>query len=199
LTLLPRLYDASHGRIRLDDNDIRQVKLEHLRRQISYVPQEPFLFAGTIRDNITLGNPHVTPEELYAAADQAAILKDIEAFPANFETVVGEKGVILSGGQKQRIAIARALLKKSPVMLLDDPISQVDIRTGNRIIRTIASLSGTRTVIIVSHRLSALGFAHEIVTLKEGAIVETGTHDELVERGGYYARTFSLQEIEHAL
>jgi ATP-binding cassette subfamily B protein len=196
LNLLPRLYDVSEGRVLLDGQDIRSLKLNDLRAQIAFVPQEPFLFAGTIRENISLGDPDISDRQIVHAARAAAIDETIQSFPANYDTVVGEKGVILSGGQKQRVALARAMLKPTPVLILDDPISQVDLKTGTQIIDTIRAMAGTRTIIIVSHRLSAVRFADQIIALDDGRILESGTHDALIAGRQYYAKMYRLQEIE---
>ncbi|MFZ0242912.1 MAG: ABC transporter ATP-binding protein [Desulfobacterales bacterium] len=196
LNLIPRLYDVSGGRILLDSEDIRSLRLRDLRAQMTFVPQEPFLFAGSIRENITFGGPDRDDRALISAAERAAVHDTIRAFPKGYDTIVGEKGVILSGGQKQRIALARALLHPAPVMVLDDPISQVDLETGNRIVATIRQMAGERTILIASHRLSAIRFADTIITLEGGRITERGTHPELLENDRYYARTYRLQEIE---
>ena len=196
LNLVPRLYEPIDGKIFLDGIDIRELKLDCLRSQISFVPQEPFLFAGTVRENITLGIGNISEGQLIAAARKAAVHDTIQSFTDGYDTVVGEKGIILSGGQKQRIALARALLLTSPLLLLDDPISQVDMETGRQIVDTIRSLSGSRTVIIVSHRIAAVRFADRIITLDSGRITESGTHEELLRNNRYYAMTHRLQEIE---
>jgi ATP-binding cassette subfamily B protein len=198
LHLIPRLYDVTEGAIRIDGVDIRRIYLDDLRGRISLVSQEPFLFAGTVRDNIVLAKQNISESQLIASAKRAALFETIQEFPKGFETVVGEKGVILSGGQKQRIAIARALVEDTPILLLDDPISQVDMETGQCIINGLTSLSGTRTIIIVSHRLSALRFADRIMVLDRGRIQEIGSHKQLIETNPYYTRTFQLQEIEEA-
>ncbi len=196
LNLIPRLYDVSGGRILLDGEDIRSLKLRDLRTQMAFVPQEPFLFAGSIRQNITFGRPDLDDRALMAAADQAAVHDTITAFPDGYDTIVGERGIILSGGQKQRIALARALLHAAPILALDDPISQVDQDTGNRMVATIRSMAGDRTILIASHRLSAIRFADTIIALENGRIAERGTHRQLMESNRYYARTYRLQEIE---
>ncbi len=196
ISLLPRLYDIPGGRILLDGQDIRTLKIQDLRAQISYIPQEPFLFAGTIRENITFGNPRIAERQLVDAVENAALDETIKRFPKGFDTVVGEKGVILSGGQKQRIALARCLLQETGILILDDPVSQVDIETGNRIIRTIMNMAGRRTILMVSHRLSAVKNADRIIALEQGRITESGTHPQLMQSDHYYAKTFRLQEIE---
>lgn len=212
--LIPRLYDVSNGKIIIDGTDIRKLALSDLRALISFVPQEPFLFAGTIRENIVLQSPvednvnesqalqsklEFEPDlKLVKALKDADLHDTIEKFPNGLDTAVGEKGVILSGGQKQRIAIARAFYSNSAILILDDPVSQVDIKTGNRIISAIRSYAEKRTVIIVSHRLSALSFADRIITLDKGKITESGVHIELMKTGGYYSKIFGMQEIQEA-
>ncbi len=198
LNLVLRFYDATEGHILMDGVDIRSMRLSDLRSQIAYVPQEPFMFAGTIFENLTLGDRAYTRDKVEQAADLASIYTTIQSFPLGFETVVGERGIILSGGQKQRIALARALLSQRPFLLLDDPISQVDTDTGTRIIDIIRSLAGQKTILIVSHRISALGFTDRIMSMSKGRIIEYGTHEELMANNNYYARTFRLQEIHYA-
>jgi ATP-binding cassette subfamily B protein len=199
LSLIPRLYDVSRGRILLDKKDVKSIQISGLRARISFVPQEPFLFAGTVWENIALGNNNIQKEELIRASAMAALYETIKSFPKGFDTITGEKGVILSGGQKQRVALARAFLQDTPILILDDPISQVDLETGEAIIKSIRAMAGFRTIIIVSHRLSAVRFADQIITLDKGSIVESGTHARLMENKRYYAKTFRLQEIEEGL
>jgi ATP-binding cassette subfamily B multidrug efflux pump len=196
ISLIPRLYDIRRGRILLDGHDIRTLKIQNLRSHISLIPQEPFLFAGTIRENITFGSRGISEDRLEKAVRDAALYDTIESFPEGFETVVGEKGVILSGGQKQRIALARCLLQDAAILILDDPISQVDLETGAHIINTIRAMAGHKTVFIVSHRLSAVSHADRIIALDQGRITESGTHRQLMQSNKYYAKTFRLQEIE---
>jgi ATP-binding cassette subfamily B protein len=196
LNLIPRLYDIKKGHILLDGHDIRDLEISELRSHISFMPQEPFLFAGTIRQNITFDNPSITDETLQRAARDAALLETVRGFSNGFETIVGEKGIILSGGQKQRIALARCLLLNTAILVLDDPISQVDLETGTAIIDTIKKTAGTRAILIVSHRLSAVRFADHIITLEKGRIVESGAHTDLLAANRYYAKTFHLQEME---
>ena len=196
LSLIPRIFEVVSGRITLDGIDIQNLQIRNLRSMISYMPQEPFLFAGTIQENITFDNTSARDPKLIQAVQGACFYDTVNDFPEGFKTVVGEKGVVLSGGQKQRVALARSLLKDSSIMILDDPISQVDIKTAETIINTIRSMAGKKTILIVSHRLSAVRFADQIITLDRGRIIESGTHSDLMATDGYYAKTFRLQEIE---
>jgi len=199
LSLIPRLYDVSCGGVFLDGKDVRSLQIDNLRSKIAYMPQEPFLFAGTIRENLTFGNPLIKETQLKMITQKAALYDTIRSFPNGFETIVGEKGVILSGGQKQRVALARCLLQESAFLVLDDPISQVDLETGTAIIDMIKSMIGEKTIIIVSHRISAVRFTDQIIALEKGRIIERGTHRELIVTNQYYAKTFQLQEIEESL
>jgi ATP-binding cassette subfamily B multidrug efflux pump len=196
LSLVPRIYDATGGRVTVDGHDVRDLSLADLRRHVAYVPQEPFLFAGTVRENLLFGCPQACADRLDQVISDAGLQQTLKAFPKALDTVVGEKGILLSGGQKQRIALARALLIDAPILLLDDPISQVDTATGRRIVDTIKRMAGQKTLLIVSHRLAAVRFAHRIITLEEGRVVESGPHDRLVAAGGYYASVHGLQELE---
>jgi ATP-binding cassette subfamily B protein len=205
LNLLPRIYDVQKGQILMDGIDIQNIRLDDLRSQIAFVPQEPFLFAGTIQDNIAFGRQS-SENDFIKAVESAALLSTIESFPNQFKTIVGEKGVILSGGQKQRIGLARAFLSDAPVLILDDPVSQVDADTSRQIIASLQGWKGLKTIIIVSHRISAIKFADQIIVLKQGRIVSAGNHETLIHpskgQDDYYAQTYRLQEIEekyHAL
>jgi ATP-binding cassette, subfamily B, multidrug efflux pump len=199
LSLVPRLYEVTRGRVMVDGHDVRDLSLTDLRRNVGYVPQEPFLFAATIRENLLFGCPHHCFARLDQVIADAGLEQILQELPKGLETVVGERGVLLSGGQKQRIALARALLTDTPVLLLDDPISQVDTVTGRRIVSTLQGMVGRKTVLIVSHRLAAVRFAHRIINLEEGRVAESGTHDQLVAAGGYYTRVHGLQELEDAV
>jgi len=196
LNLIPRLYDVTSGVIRIDGTDIRRMDPEHLRMHIASVPQEPFLFSGTIYENIVFDDKAADEQALAATLQAAALDQTIDMFDDGLDTLVGEKGVILSGGQKQRVALARALFCDVPILLLDDPISQVDIQTADTIIRALRRLNGRRTIVMVSHRLSALKYADRIVVLEKGRVAEAGTHEQLVSTGGYYARTAAIQTWE---
>ena len=199
LRLIPRLYDPTTGSIRINGVDIRSVNPSELRKVMAVVPQEPFLLAATVADNVRFFRTATDTARLSAAIRAAGLEQTIRDFAKGLETVVGEKGILLSGGQKQRIALARALLSDAPLLILDDPVSQVDAETGRRIIDHIRTYAGQRTLVIASHRLSALRFADTIVTLDDGRIVESGDHFSLLALGGYYARTWQLQEIAEAL
>ncbi len=195
LQLIPRLYDPVAGSIRINGNDLRTIRLAALRRLVTLVPQEPFLFAASIRTNIALGR-QVPDERIERVVDQAALTETLALFPQGLETLVGEKGVVLSGGQKQRIVLARALLSESPFLLLDDPISQVDTATAETIIDAIRTLKGRRTLLLVSHRLSALRHCDRIVVIDQGRVSASGRHADLVRQPGYYADVWQRQAFQ---
>jgi ATP-binding cassette subfamily B protein len=196
LNLVPRLYDPTTGCVRIDGGDVRRLRLEQVRSAIAFLPQEPFLFAGTLRENITFGDPHIPEQRLIEAVGAAALLETVRGFPQGFDTVVGEKGVMLSGGQKQRVALARCLLSEAPILILDDPISQVDAETGTAITQGLRRWAGRRTLLIASHRLSALAFVDRIIVLEDGRITVSGPHAQLMAASPYYARTYRMQAIE---
>ncbi len=199
LQLVPRLMDPTEGAVRLDGRDVREVPLAVLRGAIGVVPQEVFLFSDTIGHNVAFGAPDATDAEIRQASDEADLTANVEDFPAGFETVVGERGVTLSGGQKQRTAIARALIRRPPVLLFDDALSAVDTRTEATILANLRQQFGQRTVVIVSHRVSAVQDADQIVVLDDGRVAEQGTHDALVARGGTYATMVRKQLLEAEL
>jgi ATP-binding cassette subfamily B protein len=175
--------------------DINRIPLRTLRDAIGFVPQESFLFSRTIKDNIAYGREGASADEIEAAARLASLDRDVQRFPNGYGTLVGERGVTLSGGQKQRTAIARALLKNPAILILDDPLSAVDARTEEEILAGLSGYYGERTVLIVSHRLSALRGCDLIVVLDAGRIVEQGTHGELLALGGRYAAIHREQQL----
>ena len=193
--LIPRFYDTTQGRILIDGHDVRDVTLASLRDNISMVLQDVFLFHGTIRDNIIYGNPDSTEDEIINAAKMACIHDFIDGLPLKYETVVGERGVRLSGGQKQRIAIARALLCKSPVLILDEATSAVDTETEREIQEAIQKIAGSCTLVVIAHRLSTVKRADSILVLEDGEVKEQGSHDELIAKGGVYKRLVDVQNI----
>ena len=191
--LVPRFYDVDSGSICLDGIDVRRITQHSLRSQIGIVQQDVFLFAASIRDNIRYGRPDATDEEVEQAARRAEIYDDIMAMPAGFDTWVGERGTLLSGGQKQRVAIARIFLKNPPVLILDEATSALDSVTEARIQRSFDELAKGRTSLIIAHRLSTIRNADRIVVVEEGKSLEEGTHDELLAKGGEYARLYRVQ------
>jgi ATP-binding cassette, subfamily B, multidrug efflux pump len=193
--LLIRMYDPQEGQILLDGTDIRHIKLDSLRSQISYVPQDVFLFSDSITNNIRFGTPEANVETVKTAARQASIEKDISGFSEGFETMIGERGVTLSGGQKQRISIARGLIKNPNLLVFDDCLSAVDARTEKEIIGNLYAYLRDKTAVIITHRIFALFDFDKIIVLDEGKIVETGTHDELLSLNGYYAELYARQQM----
>ncbi len=191
--LIPRFYNISGGKITLDGRDIRDITLPSLRRNIGIVSQSVFLFDGTVRENIAYGRPDATDEEIIDAARRANIHEYISTLPEGYDTEVGERGVKLSGGQRQRIAIARVFLKNPKLLILDEATSALDNVTEMQIQASLEELSRGRTVIVVAHRLSTVKGADTIVVLDKSGIVEEGSHDELMERDGEYARLYSYQ------
>ena len=198
-SLIARLWEAPPGTLLIDGRPIREWPLETLRRAVGYVPQDTFLFSETLRENVAFGVDSATDEEIRDAADVASIAAEIEEFPAQFNTMVGERGITLSGGQKQRAAIARAVIRDPKILILDDSLSSVDTGTEERILKRLDAILRQRTTILISHRVSTVQHADQIAVLRDGRIVERGTHSELLARGGYYADLYHKQLLEEEL
>jgi ATP-binding cassette subfamily B protein len=197
--LIPRLYDASPGALLIDGVPIREIPLRTLREHIGFVPQETFLFSETVRENIKLGAPDATDARVERAAEISNILPEIRSFPKKFETMVGERGLTLSGGQKQRTAISRAVIRDPRILILDDALSSVDTYTEETILRQLTGVMAGRTTILISHRVSTIQNADEIVVLHDGKIAERGTHAELLALNGCYTALYNKQLIEDEL
>ena len=192
--LIPRFYDVTAGRILVDGQDVRSVTQRSLRRSIGIVQQDVFLFAGTVLENIRYGRPDATDAEVMEAAKRAEIYDDIMSMPDGFQTYVGERGVMLSGGQKQRVSIARIFLKNPPILILDEATSALDSVTEARIQSAFDELARGRTTLIIAHRLSTIRSANRIIVVDENHILEEGTHEELLEKGGEYAQLYNAQK-----
>ena len=199
VNLIPRIYDAAPGTVLVDGRPIQEYPLAELRRSIGFVPQETFLFSDSIRDNIAFGAEDASTSDVRTAAEAASIAGDIEEFPEQYETAVGERGITLSGGQKQRTAIARALLRDPRILVLDDALSSVDTHTEEKILSRLREIMQGRTTIFISHRVSTVRNADRIAVLHGGSIVELGTHEELIARSGYYTDLYNKQLLEEEL
>jgi ATP-binding cassette, subfamily B, multidrug efflux pump len=199
VNLIPRLYEAPEDSLLIDGRPVREYPLAVLRRNIGMVPQETFLFSETIRENLAFGAPNAGAEELLQAAEAAHIRLEFEEFPQGFETIVGERGATLSGGQKQRSAIARALLRRPAILILDDALASVDTYTEERILGGLRAYTADATTILISHRVSTVRHADRIAVLDKGRIVEIGCHDELLALDGYYASLYHKQQLEEEL
>jgi len=199
LSLLTRTLDPPAGTVFLDGIDVRTCDLTWLREQVSLVPQDVFLFSETVADNIAYGVAQAERPAIEAAARTAGLTEDVQGFPAGFDTMVGERGITLSGGQRQRVAIARALLRNAPVLLLDDCLSSVDAHTEEQILGGLRPEMRRRTTLIVAHRVSTVRDADRIIVLEDGRVAESGTHDQLLARGGRYAALAREQQIEQEL
>jgi ATP-binding cassette subfamily B protein len=199
VSLVPRLLDPASGCVLIDGIDVRRLDPAELRRRIGFVPQETFLFSATIAENIAFGVPGATRQEVADAARLAGLEADLLNFPAGFDTMIGERGVTLSGGQKQRTAIARALLRNPRILILDDALSSVDTVTEERILSALTEVMRDRTAVLISHRVSTVRGADWIYVIEDGRVAEQGTHDQLLERGGYYAGLHQKQLLEEEL
>jgi ATP-binding cassette subfamily B protein len=197
--LIPRLFDINHGQIKVGDQDLQAYTREGLRSELGYAPQDVFLFSDTVANNIAFGSPDASQEEIEAAAKAADIYDNIQDFKEKFETTVGERGVTLSGGQKQRISVARAWVRKPKLMILDDVLSAVDTRTEENILNSIRNYridNPDSSVVMVAHRISCLQDADHIIVLENGALTQQGTHQELIQKEGYYQRIYQKQLLE---
>ena len=199
VNLIPRLYDAPPGALLIDGVPIRQIPLKTLREHIGFVPQETFLFSETVRDNIRFGTPTASDQKVEEAAEISNVLPEIKAFPKGFDNLVGERGLTLSGGQKQRAAISRAVIRNPRILILDDSLSSVDTYTEEKILQRLTGVMAGRTTLLISHRISTIQHADEIIVLHDGQVVERGTHHELLTMNGFYSELYNKQLIEEEL
>jgi ATP-binding cassette, subfamily B, bacterial len=193
ISLIPRFYDPTSGVVKIDGMDVRRFKQKSLRHQISFVLQETLLFHGTVWYNIAYGRPDASRAEILAAAELANAHEFIEAMPNGYDTILGERGVTLSGGQRQRIAIARAVIRNTPILIMDEPSSGLDAASEKLVFEALDRLMEGKTSIVIAHRLSTVRNADVIFAVKDGTIVESGTHDELLASGGLYADLYNIQ------
>jgi len=196
---LLREYPLGDGEIMVTNHNLTNVKLEDIRGWLGYVPQDSFLFSKSIKENILFGKPDATEEDLQIAINIADFEKDLTLLPEGLNTLVGEKGVALSGGQKQRISIARALIKDPEILLLDDSLSAVDAKTEKTIIGNIQRERAGKTTIIATHRMSAVQHADQIIVLEDGKVIEAGTHQALLNHGGWYKEQYERQQLEEEM
>ena len=197
--LLVRMYDVTTGQVLIDNKNIQSLSLSSLRQNIGYVPQDVFLFSDSIAQNVAFGKADATPDEIEQYTKYASVYDDIMEFPQGFETLVGERGVTLSGGQKQRVSIARALIKQPDILILDDSLSAVDTTTEKRILNYLEKAMADKTAIIITHRIYNLLDFDKIIVIEDGKIAEEGTHDELLERKGFYYELYEQQQLEEEI
>jgi ATP-binding cassette subfamily B protein len=193
--LIPRLFDVGTGKVTVDGVDVREWDLESLRSRIGFVPQDPFLFSSSIEENIEFANDDVSRDEMNRLIELSALDADMGELPHGIETEVGERGMTLSGGQKQRLTLARAIARDPRILILDDSLSSVDASTEHRILDGLEDVMEGRTAVVISHRVSAVRNADQIVVVDDGRIRESGTHDELVSHGGLYAGLYQSQRL----
>jgi subfamily B ATP-binding cassette protein MsbA len=194
VSLLARFYDPDAGRILIDGTDISEFTIDGLRKQFGFVMQETILFYGTVRENIAYGRPDATEEEIIEAARLANAIEFIEKMPHGFDTLVGERGVTLSGGQMQRIGIARAVVRNSPILILDEPTSSLDSEAEKIVMAALENLMEGRTIITIAHRLNTICNVDKIIVLSDGRIAEEGSHEELMKKGGIYSELYKAQQ-----
>jgi ATP-binding cassette subfamily B protein len=199
MNIVPRLLEAPPGQVMIDNRSIRDLSLKQVRQSIGYVPQETFVFSDTIANNIAFGVDSASTAEIEQAAREAGLAEDVATFPLGYGTVVGERGVTLSGGQKQRLAIARALMRRPSILILDDALSAVDAHTEERVLTQLRKILSGTTKLMVSHRVSTVKDADLIVVLQEGSIAEVGTHDQLLRQQGLYNALHEKQMLEDQL
>jgi ATP-binding cassette subfamily B protein len=197
--LIPRLFDVTAGQITIDGKDIRAFPISELRKNIGFVPQDTFLFSDTIKENIAFGVERIDEQEVRRAAEHAQVLENILDFEHQFDTVLGERGITLSGGQKQRTCIARALIRKPPILILDDSLSAVDTKTEDAILTHLREEMKDKTSLVISHRISTVRQADRILVLDDGRVVEEGNHEKLVNQNGFYASMYRRQQLEQEL
>ncbi len=193
VNLLSRFYDTTSGEVRIDGRNVKDWELQELRKGMAMVMQDIFLFSDTIEGNIAYGNPHTSIDSIKFAAEMADAHDFISDLPEGYETIVGERGVGLSGGQRQRIALARAILKDPSILILDDTTSSLDMETENRIQKTLKSIQKNKTSFIIAHRISSVKDADQILVMNNGAIIERGTHEDLLRKKGYYFNVYKNQ------
>ena len=193
LNLIPRFYDCDEGDIKIDNQSIYSIKIKDLRKNISLVTQDVTLFDDTIKNNILYANPNATEEELIEVVKKSSVIEFVEKLPEKFDTVIGENGIRLSGGEKQRISIARAMLKKSPIILLDEATSSLDAETESKIQNAMEILTKNKTTLVIAHRLSTILNANKIFVIDKGKISDSGTHAELIESSKIYKNFYQKQ------
>ena len=196
MNLICRLYDIDNGEILIDKIPIKDINLKSLRSQVGYVPQDTFLFSDTIMNNIKFGLKNATDDDVVVACKTAKIHKEILSFEKGYKTILGERGVNLSGGQKQRISIARALIKQPKILILDDCLSAMDTETEKSILQSLNTYTKNITTIIISHRISSIKDANNIIVLKNGKVIQEGNHEQLINQKGYYKELYNKQIIE---
>jgi ATP-binding cassette subfamily B protein len=199
LSLLLRLYKIEDGKIFVDGSDINKIGLKNLRKEIGFVPQDAFLFSDKISENIGFGMESADSGKIKSAAEIAEISQEIGQFSRKFDEFIGERGITLSGGQKQRVAIARAIIKDAGILLLDDPFSNVDFLTENKIMNNLKKVYRGKTIIIITHRIGAIKDADMVIVLDEGKVIEKGNHEELIAKGGYYAKEYQRQRLKEEI